>query len=56
GIIGPLTTHYINSYARKAELLSTIKGLRFCHYLRIVRYDQPQEKYFRGWVRRIGIA
>ncbi|NOQ51729.1 MAG: secretion activating protein, partial [Desulfuromonadaceae bacterium] len=29
GIIGPLTTHYINSYARKAELLSTIKGLRF---------------------------
>jgi len=48
--------HAVNNYARQAELLGTVKGLRFCHYLGIVRYDQPMEKYFRGWVGRIGIT
>lgn len=55
GLIGAVTVGAINNFDHPAELLGTYKGLRFAHCLRIVRYNIAQEKYFLGWVRRIGI-
>jgi len=53
GVMGPQTLSRINSYRYPRALLKVLNGLQFEHYRRIVESDPSQEKFFRGWMRRI---
>lgn len=54
-IIGPVTIAAVNTCKFPADLVAIYKGMRFYHYYTLVKFDLGKEKFFKGWVRRIGI-
>jgi len=53
GAFGPKTLAAINATANPAALFEFIKQLRRDHYDSIVRNDPTQQKFYRGWTRRV---
>ena len=53
GIVGPVTLGTVNGHRRPNNILKTLNGLQFMRYVKIVRRDSSQERYFNGWLNRI---
>lgn len=53
GQIGPKTIAAINNHRSPAALYKALNGLQFVHYMKIVEGNPKQEKFFRGWLKRV---
>jgi len=53
GIIGPITLSAVNKYKYPKDLVKTLDGVQFMHYLNIVKKNPSQKKFARGWLKRI---
>lgn len=51
GVIGKTTLRAVEKVEDK-ELLKVLNGLQFSKYLRIVRNNHSQERFFAGWIKR----
>jgi len=59
GIIGPTTMRNLNTYLKKesiALLLKIMNVLQANHYLAYMKKSPTQEKYCRGWLKRVNIT
>ena len=57
GIIGPRTIKALNRWAKKDEraLLVTLNGFQFKRYVEIVKNKASQQKFGRGWTKRVSL-
>ncbi|MBN2123540.1 MAG: hypothetical protein JW821_04555 [Deltaproteobacteria bacterium] len=58
GLFGPGTLHALRSYLAKDEasfLLKVTNVLQGMHYVRYMKEKPSQEKYARGWLRRVSL-
>lgn len=53
GAVGPITIAAANATEWQGGLLRTLNGLQFGHYHQIVQRDPSQQRFFRGWLRRV---
>lgn len=53
GKIGPVTMANINNHKAPTAFYKALNGLQFVHYMKIVERNPKQEKYFRGWLKRV---
>lgn len=53
GIIGPKTIAAINQSRYPERILKVLNGLQIGHYIKIVKSDPSQEKWFGGWLKRV---
>lgn len=53
GVIGPSTLAAINNHKSLSALYKALNGLQFMHYTKIVEGNPKQEKFFRGWLKRV---
>lgn len=51
--IGPATVAAINGHKDIRAYYKALNGLQFVHYMGIVERNQKQEKFFRGWLKRV---
>jgi lysozyme family protein len=53
GALGERTIAAVNSCRYPGALLKVLNGLQLGTYIRIVRNDPSQKKFFRGWLNRV---
>jgi lysozyme family protein len=53
GAIGERTIAAVNSCKSPGALIKVLNGLQLGTYIRIVRNDPSQRKFFRGWLNRV---
>lgn len=55
GLLGPLTMAAINKMVKKYEMayLAALKGYQFTRYRNIVEADGSQQKFIKGWLKRV---
>lgn len=53
GVIGPKTLTLINNSKDFKSLLKTMNGFQFMKYVNICLNNPSQEKFFRGWLKRV---
>lgn len=53
GAVGPITIAAANATEWQGGLLRALNGLQFGHYHQIVQRDPGQQRFFRGWLRRV---
>lgn len=55
GVIGPITLRVVNAtyILHPKTMLKIMNGLQFMRYISIVKYDESQAKFFRGWMKRV---
>jgi lysozyme family protein len=55
GIIGPQTLETVNNLEYQDELLKLLNLLQGEEYIKIVRSNESQKKFLRGWLKRVEI-
>lgn len=53
GVIGKKTLAAINSFKSKWAISLTVNGLQFSRYVMLTEKDKTQERFFKGWIRRV---
>lgn len=53
GKIGPVTLSNINTHKNPSALYKALNGLQFVRYLEICREKPSQERFMRGWLKRV---
>lgn len=53
GVIGKKTLAAINGFKSKWAISLTVNGLQFARYVTITERDKTQERFFKGWIRRV---
>lgn len=53
GVIGPETLGALNGNRRPKNVLKALNGLQFMRYVKIVKRNPDQEKFFNGWLNRV---
>lgn len=53
GVIGTNTLKAVNGYPYPAAIAKVLNGLQFLRYLTITEKDPSQERFFRGWLKRV---
>jgi lysozyme family protein len=53
GAIGNITLNTLSQCPHKKALLKTLNGFQFMRYYNICRRNPAQEKFMRGWLKRI---
>lgn len=53
GKIGSATLAAINGHRSLPAYYKALNGLQFVRYMEIVKRNPKQEKYFRGWLKRV---
>lgn len=54
GVIGPKTIDAANDYSDKRILFRVLNGLQFMRYVEIVSDNPSQQRFFKGWLKRVG--